>query len=339
MFRTLDWDDHDILIIDQTRLPHEERILRLHDVEELAEAISRLRVRGAPALGVAGALGLALAVRRAQELGQDVGAAVNAAAARLAGTRPTAANLRWGIEQAKTALPAGPEAVVQRAVELLEADIATNRALAHRGAELLRARQAELGRALRVLTHCNTGALACVEWGTALGVIRAAHQAGSVAEVLVTETRPLLQGARLTTWELGRLGIAYRLVVDSAAPALIARGGVDAVVVGADRVVANGDVANKIGTYSLALAARAAAIPFIVAAPESTLDPATPTGLDIPIEERPGDEVLCIDGHRVTPAGAQALNPAFDVTPADLVTAIVTERRVIRSALAERVAG
>ena len=227
--------------------------------------------------------------------------------------------------------------LVARAVSLLEEDVATNRALAHRGAELLAGRQAELGRPLRLLTHCNTGALACVEWGTALGVIRAAHERGGVADVLVTETRPLLQGARLTTWELGKLGVPYHLIVDSAAPALIQRGRVDAVVVGADRIAANGDVANKIGTYSLALAAWDAAIPFIVAAPESTLDPASATGGDIPIEERAENEVLSINGDRVAPAGAHALNPAFDVTPGHLVTAIVTEGRVIRPGLAERV--
>ncbi|HYS29765.1 MAG TPA: S-methyl-5-thioribose-1-phosphate isomerase [Candidatus Limnocylindria bacterium] len=339
MSRTIDWDGRDILIIDQTRLPHEEGTLRLHRVEELAEAITRLRVRGAPALGVAGALGLALAVRRAQEAGQDIGSAVDAAAGTLAATRPTATNLRWGINQARELLTAGPEAVVQRAVQLLEADVAINRALAQRGADLLGEREADLGRSLRLLTHCNTGSLACVEWGTALGIIRAAHERGGVADVLVTETRPLLQGARLTTWELERLGIPYRVVVDGAAPALIQWGRVDAVVVGADRVAANGDVANKIGTFSLALAARHAAIPFIVAAPESTLDPATATGLDIPIEERPEDEILSVNGHRVAPAGARALNPAFDVTPAGLITAIVTERRVIRPALGEGVVG
>lgn len=330
MIRTIDWDGSDILIIDQTRLPREERILRLHEVHELSEAISRLRLRGAPALGVAGALGLALAVRRAEERGDDLAAAVTAAAALLAATRPTAVNLRWGIRQAQAALSGGPEALIARAVSVLEEDVVTNRALAQRGAELLSGRQAELGRRLSLLTHCNTGALACVEWGTALGVIRAAHERGSVADVIVTETRPLLQGARLTSWELGRLRILYWVVVDSAAPALIARGRVDAVLVGADRVAANGDVANKIGTYSLALAARQAAVPFIVAAPESTLDPATPTGQDIPIEERSEDEILCINGYRTVPADAHALNPAFDVTPAGLVTAIVTERRVIR---------
>jgi len=282
---------------------------------------------------------LALALRRAQESGEDIGAAVDAAATSLVETRPTARNLRWGIEQAHAALRDGPKSLVARAVDVLEADVATNRALSQRGADLLHEREAELGRSLHVLTHCNTGALACVEWGTALGIIRAAHERGGVAGVLVTETRPLLQGAHLTTWELNRLGVPYRVVVDSAAPALIQRGRVDAVVVGADRIAANGDVANKIGTFSLALAARHAAIPLIVAAPESTLDPATATGADIPIEERSEDEVLAVNGHRVAPAGAHGLNPAFDVTPAVLVTAIVTERRIIRPALDERVAG
>ena len=205
----------------------------------------------------------------------------------------------------------------------------TNRALAVRGADFLEERFGE--RRLRLMTHCNTGGLASVEWGTALGVIRAAHERGRVEEVLATETRPLLQGSRLTAWELGRMAIPYRLVADAAAPSLIARGEVDAVLVGADRVAANGDVANKIGTYPLALAAERAQIPFIVVAPESSLDPGTRTGAEIPIEERSQAEVLDFGGRRVAPVGARAANPAFDVTPAELVTAIVTERRIIRT--------
>ncbi len=336
MPRTIDWDGSDVLIIDQTRLPVEEIILRLHEVEELAEAISRLRVRGAPALGVAGALGLALAVRRAQERNQDSAAAVASAAERLVRTRPTAANLGWGIERAREFLAQGPEALVEAARGLLEEDVRVNRALAERGAELLRELATQVNGRLRILTHCNTGGLACVEWGTALGVIRAAHERGAVQEVLTTETRPLLQGARLNAWELGRLGIPYRIVVDSAAPALIAQGRVDAVIVGADRVAANADVANKVGTYSLALAAQRARIPFLVAAPESSIDPGVPAGHAIPIEERPEAEVLEIGGWRTAPQDAHALNPAFDVTPADLITAIITERRLIRSDRGER---
>ncbi len=334
MARTIDWDGSDILIIDQTLLPDEERILRIHEVDQLAEAMASLRVRGAPALGVAGALGLALAVRRSQEHGGDVAAAVASAAEMLAATRPTAVNLRWGIERAHALLSQGTEALVEGARALLEADAATNRAMAKRGADLL----AELfpRRRVRLLTHCNTGGLACVEWGTALGVIRAAHERGQVEEVLASETRPLLQGARLTGWELEKLGVPYRVIVDSAGASLIARGHVHAVLVGADRVAANGDIANKIGTYPLALAARRAGLPFLVVAPESTVDPQTPDGASIRIEERPEAEVLELGGRRLAPASARAFNPAFDITPADLVTAIVTEERVIRPAAGER---
>ncbi len=330
--RTIDWDGDNVVILDQTLLPDEERVLTLHEVGELAEAIGSLRVRGAPALGVAGALGLALAARRAQERGEPVDAAVSLAAQQLKATRPTAANLSWGIDRARARLAEGPEALVQAAVALLQADVETNRRIARRGADLLAHLKAGLGRPLRLLTHCNTGGLACVEWGTALGVVRAAHDRGLVEHVLATETRPLLQGSRLTAWELGKLGIPYQIVVDAAGPSVIARGGVDAVLVGADRIAANGDVANKIGTYPLALAAQRSSVPFIVVAPESTIDPATPSGDRIPIEQRPESEVLQVGSRRVAPAGARAINPAFDVTPAELVTAVVTERRVIAPA-------
>jgi methylthioribose-1-phosphate isomerase len=327
--RTIDWDGEAVVIIDQTLLPGEEKLLRLRDVGELAEAIRSLSVRGAPALGVAGALGIALAVRRAQENGTDIKTAAAEAARELAATRPTAVNLRWGIDQACGAVGAGADAVVARAVALLEADVSTNRAIAERGAAWVESLRSARGRRLRILTHCNTGALACVEIGTALGVIQLAHARGAVEEVLATETRPLLQGSRLTAWELQRLGIAFRLVVDSAAPSLIARGCVDVVMVGADRIAVNGDVANKIGTYALALAARRAEIPFAVVAPESTRDPQAASGQQISIEERPEDEVLGLAGVRVAPIGARAFNPAFDVTPIDLITAIITEDRII----------
>ncbi len=322
MNRTIDWDGDAIAIIDQTLLPHEERVLRLRDVDELAEAIRSLRVRGAPALGVASALGVALAVRGAN----DVESAAGRAAEKLAATRPTAVNLSWGIEQARAQAPKGAGAVLHAALELLEADVRTNRAMAELGAEWL---AENVAHPVRVLTHCNTGALACVEVGTALGVIAAAHERGLVEEVLATETRPLLQGSRLTAWELKRLGIPFRLVADGAAPSVIARGVVGLVMVGADRIAANCDVANKIGTYPLALAAARAMVPFVVVAPESTRDASTTSGAEIRIEERDEDEVLGYAGKRVAPDGAHAMNPAFDVTPADLVTAIITEDRVI----------
>lgn len=331
MNRTIDWDGGAVVIIDQTLLPGEEKLLRLREVGELAEAIRSLRVRGAPALGVAGALGIAMAVRRAQEKGTDIKMAAGEASRELVATRPTAVNLRWGIDQACGAVGAGADAVVERAVALLEADVSTNRVIAERGAAWVEALRSACGRRLRILTHCNTGALACVEIGTALGVIQLAHARGAVEEVLATETRPLLQGSRLTAWELQRLGIAFRLVADSAAPSLIARGYVDAVMVGADRIATNGDVANKIGTYSLALAARRAQIPFAVVAPESTRDPQAASGQQILIEERPEDEVLGFAGVRVAPIGAHAFNPAFDVTPIDLITAIISEDRIIES--------
>jgi methylthioribose-1-phosphate isomerase len=327
--RTIDWDRGAVVIIDQTLLPGEEKLLRLREVGELAEAIRSLRVRGAPALGVAGALGIAMAVRRAQENGTDIKMAAAEASRELAATRPTAVNLRWGIDQACGAIDAGADAVVQRAVALLEADVSTNRAMAERGAAWLESLKSARGKRLRVLTHCNTGALACVEIGTALGVIQLAHARGAIEEVLATETRPLLQGSRLTAWELQRLGIEFRLVADSAAPSLIARGYVDVVIVGADRIAANGDVANKIGTYALALAARRSEIPFVVVAPESTRDLQAASGRQIAIEERPEDEVLGFAGVRIAPIGAHAFNPAFDVTPIALITAIITEDRII----------
>jgi methylthioribose-1-phosphate isomerase len=310
--RCIDWQSGAVVLIDQTLLPQEERWLRITDVDTLVDCIVRLAVRGAPALGVAGALGVALAAYTEAD--------VPAAAARLRTARPTAVNLARGVDRALAQLPAGPDAVLAEATAMLAEEAASCRALAERGADLIE----ELcpPRPLRLGTHCNTGWLATVEWGTALGVIAVLHRRGRVAQVFADETRPLLQGARLTAWELRRLGLDHRVVVDGAAPSLIARGLVDAVLVGADRIAANGDTVNKIGTYPLALAAARAGIPFLVAAPESTVDDATPTGADVPIEER--------DPTEVAPDGTPALNPAFDVTPADLITAIVTEQRTIR---------
>ena len=319
--RTIEWVDSRIALVDQTALPA-IRVLTVGTVDELIDAIRRLAVRGAPALGAAGALGVALAARTSS------GPALAAAAARLAAARPTAVNLAVGVRRALAAAPDGPDAVLAAAVAVLEEDAAACRAIGARGADLL----AELCGAapLRLHTHCNAGALATTEWGTALGVVRSLHAAGRVEYVVADETRPLLQGSRITAVELAAIGVPHRIVVDGAGPSIIARGLVDAVVVGADRVAANGDVANKIGTYPLALAASRAGIPFVVAAPESTLDPDTPDGSAIEIEERAADEVLVVGGVKVVPDGSQAWNPAFDVTPADLVTAVVTEERVWR---------
>jgi methylthioribose-1-phosphate isomerase len=325
--RTIDWVDGTIRIIDQTRLPAEEHVLFLSTVEELAEAISSLRVRGAPALGVAGGLGVALAAQRAQESGEDVGEAVSRAASLLATTRPTAVNLAWGIERVKKVYdPTRPhtvEELVEQARAMVAEDEEINRLIGEVGAGLLE-------RGSRVLTHCNAGALACVAHGTALSVVEVAHQRGLIAGVTATETRPLLQGSRLTAWELKRMGVPHRVTVDSGAAGLIASGDIDVVVTGADRIAANGDVANKVGTYPLALAARANGVPFIVAAPSSTIDLKTPDGDAIPIELRSASEVLEVNGARVAPEDTEAYNPAFDVTPASLVSTIVTEFGVVR---------
>jgi methylthioribose-1-phosphate isomerase len=315
------WRDGALHLLDQRRLPAEEAWLRCDEPEQVAEAIRTLAVRGAPAIGIAAAYGLALAARR----GDDV-----AAAARLLGdTRPTAVNLRWALDRAAAAH--GPDGVLEEARRI------------HREQEDADRRMGELGAALfepgdRVLTHCNTGALATGGRGTAGGVLRSAWEEGRLAQVWVDETRPLLQGARLTAWELGRAGIPYRVVADSGAGSLMARGLVTRVVVGADRIAANGDVANKVGTYMLAVLAGRHGIPFYVAAPVSTIDRATPSGDAIVIEERDPAEVVELGGRRIAPPDADAVNPAFDVTPADLITAIITEAGVLESPYGEAIA-
>jgi methylthioribose-1-phosphate isomerase len=318
----LTWRDGHIEALDQTVLPHQVRVLRITTVDQLIEAITTLAVRGAPLLGVVGALGVALAVGQGGREGWDR-ARLDAEVKRIADARPTAVNLRREVLIAAERIPQGRDAVEAAALTVARFADTVSHQLSRRGAGWLR--QACGGGRLRIHTHCNTGALACLGWGTALGVIRALHEDDALDHVIVDETRPLLQGARLTCWELGQLGIEHRLACDGAAPFLISRGMADAVVVGADRVAANGDVANKIGTYSLALAAREAGIPFVVAAPESTLDPDTPSGAAIPIEQR-GDAEVTVPA---APAGTHALNFAFDITPRALVTAIVTEERVI----------
>ncbi|WP_027345140.1 S-methyl-5-thioribose-1-phosphate isomerase [Hamadaea tsunoensis] len=317
MRRTIDWDGDAVIAIDQCALPHEEIVLRLRDVDELIDAIQRLAVRGAPALGAAGALGVAL-------LRHDPG--VRVAAERLAQARPTAVNLRWGVERVLARLGDGPDAVLAEALAVLDEDERVNRAASDRAADLVRELVGR--RPLRILTHCNAGRLATVAWGTALGAVRSLALAGDVEEVLADETRPLLQGARLTAYELAEMGVAYRICPDGAAAAAMAQGLVDCAIVGADRIAANGDVANKIGTYAVALAAARHGVPMIVVAPESTVDLSIPDGGHIRIEQRDPAEVTHFAGQRVAPPGAGAFNPAFDVTPADLVTAIVTQDRV-----------
>lgn len=327
--RTIDWQDPaTVVVVDQTRLPDELVLLEIRSVRELVDAVRRLSVRGAPALGAAGALGVALAYDEARRERWD-SARLDEEIERLRAARPTAVNLGWGVGRMLRVAHEGADALAAAARALLEEESEACHAIGERGADLL----ADLVRGrMRLHTHCNAGALACVEWGTALGVVRSLHRRGRVRHVLVGETRPLLQGARLTAWELGHDGIPYEVVVDAAGPGLIARGEVDAVVVGADRIAVNGDVVNKVGTYPLALAASRSGVPFVVAAPESTLDPDATCGTAVAIEERAETEVTVWRGSRLTPGAARARNPAFDVTPAELVTAIVTETRLLRPA-------
>jgi S-methyl-5-thioribose-1-phosphate isomerase/adenine phosphoribosyltransferase len=324
--RSLDWRDGALVAVDQTALPHSFRELRLTDADEVIDAIARLAIRGAPAIGVAGAFAVALStLRHSTHDGLD-SEAVRRDARRIKAARPTAVNLEWAVDRALEALDGGPDAVLARAREMLDEDERVNEAAAERAAELIRELCGE--RPLAVGTHCNTGRLATVAWGTALGAIRKLAGDGRVETVFAGETRPLLQGARLTSWELAEAGIEHRVCVDAAMPAAIARGMLDCVVVGADRIAANGDVANKIGTYGLAVAAARAGVPFVVVAPESTFDRTSADGSSIVIEERAEHEVLELAGTPHAPPGARAFNPAFDITPAELVTAIVTEKRV-----------
>jgi len=331
--RTIDWVDDHIVLLDQTRLPREECQLHVRTVDELVDAISRLAVRGAPALGAAGALGVVLAAQEGRRSDWD-DATLQHAIARLRAARPTAVNLARGVDRVLARLPDGADAVRNEALRVLADDGTVNRAIGDTGSRLLLELVGDADR-VRVYTHCNTGALATVEWGTALGIVRALQALDRLGLVYVGETRPLLQGSRLTAWELDRLGADYRIVVDGAGPGVIARRMIDAVVVGADRVTANGDVINKVGTFPLALAAARAGVPFVVAAPESTVDAETPSGDDVQIELRSPDEVLSVGATRTAPEGAHGFNPAFDITPADLVTALVTERRVVRLAAGE----
>ncbi len=316
---TIEWRRDSIRLIDQRALPGRLRFLQCRETDALVDAITTLAVRGAPALGAAGAFGVALAARTLRTKPQ-----IRAAAKRVARARPTAVNLAWGVERGLAAFErGGADAALAASRAIARDDVRRCRAMGAHGAPLI-----PVGG--RVLTHCNTGSLAAVGYGTGLGVVRGAFEAGRRPTVWADETRPLLQGARLTMWECDRLGIDATLVADGAAAALMSRGLVDVVIVGADRIAANGDVANKIGTYGLAIAARIHQIPFYVVAPTATIDPATPTGADIVIEERDPDEVTHVAGRRIAPMGAAAFNPAFDVTPSRLVTAIINESGVAR---------
>ena len=332
-FTTVGWLGDRVVLLDQRRLPADEVYLECRTWHEVAEAIRTLAVRGAPAIGVAAACGVALAARESTaRTARELSADLEAAMAGLGTTRPTAVNLFWALERMRRLvqkhlggsvdeLRAG---LAAEAEGILEEDIASNRRLGAHGARLIPPDA-------RILTHCNAGGLATAGYGTALGVVRGAVEAGLHPFVWVDETRPVLQGARLTAWELAREGIPHTVIADVAAASIMAQGEVDLVVVGADRIAANGDTANKIGTYGLAVLAQAHAIPFYVAAPFSTIDPALADGSAIPIEERDPREVQELAGRRIVPSASPARNPAFDVTPARLITAIVTERGVFRS--------
>jgi methylthioribose-1-phosphate isomerase len=333
---TLKWRDDTLVLLDQRELPAREVYLTLREVEEVAVAIESLAVRGAPAIGCTAAMGIALAAQRAEVASAtDLAAALEPAFERLARTRPTAVNLFWALGRMRVALDAAvcepersPQSVRNRLVaaaqQILEQDVEVCRAIGAAGLELVPENA-------RVLTHCNAGALATAGYGTALGVVRAAFEAGRGVTVLADETRPFLQGARLTAWELARDGVPVSVITDNMAAHVMQRAEVDLVIVGADRIAANGDVANKIGTYGLAVLAREHGIPFYVAAPLSTLDLATPDGAGIPIEERGREEVAEFGGRVVVPDGVPVRHPAFDVTPHRLVSAIVTERGVVRA--------
>lgn len=338
--RTVEWDTsrQQVRLIDQRRLPGEFQVVAYDDYRHLAEAIRAMVVRGAPAIGATAAFGLALAAQQSQATdAADLLADLRQAAQVLQASRPTAVNLGWAIRRVFQSLdeylvdrPTSQHVMDLRAFVLGEAqriadeDVALNLRMAQHGAALIQDGDT-------ILHHCNTGALATVDWGTALGVIRMAHEQGKHLHVLVDETRPRLQGARLTAWELEQHAIPYEIISDNAAGYFLHSGQVQKVLVGADRVAANGDVANKIGTYMLALAAIDNEVPFYAVVPTSTIDLALQGGEQIPIEERDPQEVLAIqvDGTRVTPQGAAARNPAFDVTPHRLVTAIITENGVI----------
>jgi methylthioribose-1-phosphate isomerase len=341
----IEFVDGVLQIIDQTRLPDEAVVIKLRSVQKVIEAIRALRIRGAPAIGIAGAYGMCIGAKAASGVARhaaDFFKVLDDAGAALSGARPTAVNLSWAVAKMTQHAHARSEAgeglvqVVSSMEELARAihadDIATCQAIGDAGATLLPEDSI-------VLTHCNTGTLATGGYGTALGVVRSAWRTGRLKNVLVGETRPLLQGARLTAWELGRDEIPHALITDSMAAHFMKRGEVTAVVVGADRIAANGDFANKIGTYGLAVLASAHAVPFYVAAPHSTFDHSIATGDEIVIEQRDPAEVLAFGGMRVSPAGARALNPAFDVTPGHLVSAFVTELGVLRPPFTTPIAG
>lgn len=332
MIAPIRWEENRLLLLDQTLLPMEERFREYSRWPDVAEAIRTLVVRGAPAIGCAAAFGLVLAAR--QSLAEDTEGILRdleEAEKGLASTRPTAVNLFWALDRMRRvahaerarSVPDFRARLLAEAQAILEEDLAGNRALGAHGAALV-------PEGARILTHCNAGALATAGYGTAVGVIRAAHERGRVAMVWVDETRPVMQGSRLTAWEMVKEGIPHRLISDVAAGFVMKQGEVDLVVTGADRIASNGDTANKIGTYSVAVLAKHHGIPFYIAAPFSTIDTSIPSGAAIPIEERAGDEVRHTGGRQTAPSETPVYNPAFDVTPAELIAGIITERGVFR---------
>jgi methylthioribose-1-phosphate isomerase len=333
VIQTLEWTDSGVRFIDQTKLPTEETYVTCTSYEQVADVIRNMVVRGAPAIGVAAAMGIALGVKssraaKATDLKNDFEKICEV----IGKTRPTAVNLFWAIRRMSTkfaeldqrSVQQIKEALIEEAQRMHAEDIAANQAMGRHGATLMPASGG-------VLTHCNAGALATCGYGTALGVIRAAVEQGKKLHVYADETRPFLQGSRLTAWELMKDGIPTTVISDNMAGAIMSQGKVGAVVVGADRIAANGDVANKIGTYTVAVLAKEHEIPFYVAAPFSTIDLETPDGSKIPIEQRNGREVTHIAGRQMVPEGVKVENPAFDVTPSKYVTAIITERGVARA--------
>lgn len=331
-FRTIEWRDNKVIMIDQTRLPGEEIYNEYEDFQGVAEAIRGMIIRGAPAIGVAAAMGVALGAREIiadtyESFSQQLGNVCDV----LARTRPTAVNLFWALERMKRVaenhrdmdLKSIREILKAEAIRIEEEDLEICRAIGRNGALLIRD-------GATILTHCNAGGLATAGYGTALGVIRAAHEAGKKIQVYADETRPWLQGARLTAWELMKDGIPVTLITDNMAGYFMRNGAITACIVGADRIAANGDTANKIGTYTVAVLAKENKIPFYVAAPVSTLDLKIKSGGDIPIEERQASEVTHLQGLPIAPEGVRVRNPAFDVTPARYISGIITEKGVVR---------
>jgi methylthioribose-1-phosphate isomerase len=335
----IEWLGNRVKILDQTRLPQTEVYLELDTYQDIALAIAQLKIRGAPAIGIVGAYGIALGALEIESSSKDdFLEKFRQVSQTIAGTRPTARNLFRAVERMEQVAKASNDvteikkSLVQEAARIHSEEIEATRKLSRFGAELILP-SGKVG--FTILTHCNTGPLATTGYGTALGAIIQAKEQGKKIKVFATETRPLLQGARLTTWELKKAGVPFTLITDSMAGYFMNQGGIDCVIVGADRIAANGDTANKIGTYTLAVLARENGIPFYVAAPTSTIDPSLKSGKGIPIEQRKPEEVTHIQGVAIAPEGTEAANPAFDVTPHKYITALITERGIIRKPYGE----